>query len=101
MIAEYIWIGGNGELRSKTRVLPSITSIADIPLWNYDGSSTHQATTESSEVDLIPVKLYKNPLMQEMQGWLVLCETYANDQPHPTNHRHAHNHKMKSLIQLL
>jgi glutamine synthetase len=87
MIAEYIWIGGNGELRSKTRVLPSITSISDIPNWNYDGSSTHQATTESSEVDLIPVKLCKNPLMQG--GWLVLCETYANGHPHPTNHRHA------------
>jgi glutamine synthetase len=86
MIAEYIWIGGNGELRSKTRVLPSITHIVDIPNWNYDGSSTNQASTENSEVDLIPVRLYKNPLMQ---GWLVLCETYVNNQPHPTNHRHA------------
>ena len=55
-VVEYIWLGGNNELRSKTRVLDSLDTVTidglvttyitidDIPSWNYDGSSTGQAT---------------------------------------------------------
>ena len=51
-VVEYIWLGGNNELRSKTRVLPNLDKVTidsvvtsditidDIPVWNYDGSST-------------------------------------------------------------
>ena len=46
--AEYVWIGGRGgcgdDYRCKTRVLDSAPkSVSDLPLWNYDGSSTGQA----------------------------------------------------------
>lgn len=43
--AEYIWIGGTEQdLRCKTRVLSKAPkSVADLPKWNYDGSSTDQA----------------------------------------------------------
>ena len=42
--AEYVWIGGNHELRCKTRTLnPVPKSVADLPMWNFDGSSTEQA----------------------------------------------------------
>jgi glutamine synthetase len=43
VIAEYIWIDGSGiTLRSKARTLDKkVTSLADIPEWNYDGSSTY------------------------------------------------------------
>ena len=66
-ILEYIWLGGNYELRSKIKVvesngLLSLQDINDIPAWNYDGSSTGQATGESSELNLLPVAIYKNPL---------------------------------------
>jgi glutamine synthetase len=41
-VAEYIWIGGTGlDIRSKTMVIPKkVESLADCPIWNYDGSST-------------------------------------------------------------
>ena len=87
IVLEYIWLGGNNEFRSKIRVINRlITNIKDIPIWNYDGSSTGQATGNDSEVTLFPCAAYKNPLTQ---GFLVLCSTYDIDgQPLPNNHRH-------------
>jgi len=62
-IAEYIWIGGSGfDLRSKTMCIPKTCDIIeDFPLWNYDGSSTGQATAQSSEVILQPVYFCPDP----------------------------------------
>ena len=92
-ILEYIWIGGNGEIRSKTRVLNiAVNKNIDMPYWNYDGSSTDQADSNSNtEVILKPCKLFKNPFLNDNIGnhFLVLCETRDTDMnPLPTNHRH-------------
>jgi glutamine synthetase len=91
VILEYIWIGGNGELRTKTRVVDSVN---DITSWNYDGSSTGQASSyKNTEVILKPVKMYKNPFINKWVSQLVLCETYDIDgNPLPTNHRHDATH---------
>lgn len=45
IMAEYVWLGGSGaDLRCKTRVLnKEVKSVKDLPIWNYDGSSTGQA----------------------------------------------------------
>lgn len=45
ILAEYVWLGGSGaDLRCKTRVLnKEVKSVKDLPIWNYDGSSTGQA----------------------------------------------------------
>ena len=44
IFAEYVWIGGNNELRSKVRVLDKkVSSVNELPVWNFDGSSTEQA----------------------------------------------------------
>ena len=95
-VLEYIWIGGNGEIRSKTRVLNmAINKNIDMPCWNYDGSSTNQADSNSNtEVILKPCKLFKNPFINDniSNHFLVLCETLdTNMNPLPTNHRHNAN----------
>lgn len=90
---EYVWIGGNKELRSKTKVLHIDTSsskekllLENLPEWNFDGSSTAQAIGEDSEVIIKPVRLFIDPL--RTNGRIVLCETYtATGEVHPTNHR--------------
>ena len=54
--AEYVWIGGTGyALRSKTKTLTKKpTKVEDLPVWNFDGSSTGQAPGDDSEVFLVP-----------------------------------------------
>ena len=54
--AEYVWIGGTGaDLRSKTKTLTKKPSkVEDLPVWNFDGSSTGQAPGNDSEVFLVP-----------------------------------------------
>jgi glutamine synthetase len=93
VICEYIWIGGSGEIRSKTKVLKNFVRNDPFPEWNFDGSSTGQAPSEgNTEVILKPVFFCSNPLRKKthsnVEFGLVLCETYDNEgNPLPTNHR--------------
>ena len=50
--AEYVWIGGTGsDLRSKTKTLKKKpSSVKDLPVWNYDGSSCGQAPGETENI---------------------------------------------------
>ena len=89
---EYIWIGGNMELRCKTRTLKGpIKSVKQIPDWNYDGSSTDQATGDDSEVFLKPVKIVPDPFRPHGDNLLCLCESIEakNLKPLKTNNRAA------------
>lgn len=92
--AEYIWIGGNGDdLRCKTMTidLPEVTSVDQLRVWNYDGSSTGQAPGKDSEVYLKPVQFYPDPF-RGGKNILVLCEACLPDgklTPIPTNTRNA------------
>ena len=88
-LLEYIWIDGFGNLRSKTKVQKrsSFTNVDELSEWNYDGSSTGQATGSDSEVIIRPVVFYKDPFRSEYD-FLVLCDTWLpNGKPHPTNTR--------------
>lgn len=99
-MAEYVWIGGTGgDLRSKCRTLTKLpSSPADLPLWNYDGSSTGQAPGDDSEVFLVPRAIYKDPFRRG-DNFLVMCDAYeppapgaaagAPLKPIPTNTRAA------------
>ena len=94
IVYEYIWLGGNNELRSKTRVINHKTIEYDyygqcLPsYWNYDGSSTGQASGKDSEVVLVPQRKIKCPFRKGEYNFLVLCDTYKpNDEPLKNNHR--------------
>lgn len=88
---EYIWIDGFYKLRSKTKILNTLNndiSVTECPIWNYDGSSTNQASTINSEVIIKPCVLYNDPFRGEPHK-LVLCDTYTLDHyPHKTNKRY-------------
>ena len=96
VIAEYVWIDGSGiSMRSKARTLTSkVTCLADIPEWNFDGSSTYQAVTDQSEVIIKPVAYYPDPFRRG-DNILVLCEAWNWEDatcqklvPSNTNFRH-------------
>jgi glutamine synthetase len=94
IILEYIWIDGRKQLRSKCKTLHNpITQLKDIPNWNYDGSSTYQATVENSEMILQPVYYCKNPFIRDIESYLVLCATYLvqHDKLIPTETNHYHH----------
>jgi len=86
---DYLWIGGNNELRSKTRVVDKeVTDITEVSIWNYDGSSTAQAVGTDSEVMIIPRALYNDPFRGNPHK-IVLCETQKPDGTYLENsHRH-------------
>ena len=77
LCAEYIWIGGTGrDIRSKTKVLDKApASVDDLPIWNYDGSSTGQAPGHDSEVLLKPEAIFRDPFRRG-DNILVLCSTW-------------------------
>jgi glutamine synthetase len=87
--ALYIWIDGTGEgLRSKTKTLEEYpNSLADLPIWNYDGSSCYQAEGSNSDTYLHPVKFYPDPF-RGGKNIMVMCETYKyNKERTETNKR--------------
>ena len=52
---EYIWIDANNQLRGKTKVMHSnVNYLDDLPDWNFDGSSTGQASGQESDIILKP-----------------------------------------------
>jgi len=98
VLAEYVWLGGSEtcmggfDLRSKTKTLEKKpTSVSELPVWNYDGSSTEQAPGSDSEVLLKPVAIFSDPF-RGGDNILVLCEACLPDgklTPIPTNTRTA------------
>jgi len=94
-VIEYIWIDGKLNLRSKTRVLGfECRSVKDVPIWNYDGSSSYQANSIDSEIILLPCAMFRNPF-PDCDGEthkFVLCETTTSTNfPTESNKRHIAN----------
>ncbi len=88
---EYIWLDGKQpvpDLRGKTLIkqFEKPPTLADLPNWGFDGSSTMQAEGKSSDCVLKPVALY--PDASRNNAYLVLSEVLHPDgTPHSTNAR--------------
>lgn len=90
---DYVWIDGltSPLIRSKTKIVsPAVSDSGDfeisVPEWNYDGSSTEQATTADSERVIQPHRVYK----LSDKHYVALCEVCLPDEdrtPHNSNHR--------------
>merc|ERR1719375_219871 len=62
VLAEYVWLDANQTPRSKTKTLTACpTKVGDLPVWNYDGSSTEQAEGSNSEINIKPVAIFDDP----------------------------------------
>jgi glutamine synthetase len=88
---EYIWLDGKHpipELRGKTTIksFDKEPTLADLPLWGFDGSSTMQAEGKHSDLVLKPVALYPDAARKD--AFIVLNEVLLPDgTSHPTNTR--------------
>jgi glutamine synthetase len=90
---EYLWLDGyNPEpnLRSKVKIVnyndvKNAFLDGNFPEWNFDGSSTQQAETGSSDCILKPVRHYSSEILQTVY---IMCEVMNPDgTPHKTNTR--------------
>ena len=85
IVGEYIWYDDNYNFRSKSRTITDKFKTNELnstswPEWNYDGSSTNQATCNYSEIILQPKCIVKDPFRTRMgftDAYLVLCDTYS------------------------
>jgi glutamine synthetase len=88
---EYIWLDGYEPvpgLRSKTKIVEfdDEPTLEELPIWNFDGSSTKQADGSDSDCFLQPVASFPDPARR--RGLLVMCEVLLPDgRPHPSNSR--------------
>ena len=88
---EYIWLDGRQpvpELRGKTTIksFDKAPTLADLPLWGFDGSSTMQAEGKSSDCILKPVAYYPDAARKD--AFIVLSEVMLPDgTAHPSNVR--------------
>ncbi len=87
---EYIWLDGykpTQSMRSKTMIRSDFGgTVAECPMWSFDGSSTLQADGGDSDCLLKPVAIYPDP--DRINGYLVMCEVLnADGSPHESNGR--------------
>ena len=95
---EYIWLDGKQpvpNLRGKTllKQFEHPPTLADMPNWGFDGSSTMQAEGKSSDCVLKPVALY--PDAGRKNGYIVLERSDASGW-HAAFHQRARYHRERS-----
>jgi len=91
VLAEYIWLDAAGVPRAKTKTITARpTKVSDLPIWNYDGSSTEQAEGHNSEINLKPRCLFDDPFRGYPHVMVVAdCWNAWNDEPAIGNSRAA------------
>jgi len=91
VMAEYVWLDAHQVPRSKTKVLTARpTKVSDLPMWNYDGSSTEQAEGHNSEINIVPRALFDDPFRGYPHVMVVTdCYNAWDDKPAIGNTRAA------------
>lgn len=95
VILEYVWLSGQNthhDIRSKCKTWytndVNAIKVTELPVWNFDGSSTAQAKGLDTEILIKPVGIYPHPFIQGTPARVVLCECYLpNGQPTEDNTR--------------
>lgn len=92
----YVWIDGSGQkMRCKTKTVYKEPKCPhDLPIWNFDGSSTEQAQGSNSDVYLHPVAIFNDPF-RGLPNKIVLCETYLHD------HSPSHSNTRKACKEIM
>ncbi|KXZ45234.1 hypothetical protein GPECTOR_57g524 [Gonium pectorale] len=76
VMAEYIWLAGGGQLRSKTRVLETKPSCAEeAPIMVVESNPGNQMAEPNYELFLKPRKIFRDPF-RGGDHILVLCDTF-------------------------
>jgi len=95
VLLEYIWLDANDNFRSKVKAVgtePNNFKIVlnEIEIWNFDGSSTNQASGNDSEIFLKPYKIFTGGFKKSIAYYYVFCECLNPDgTPHKTNTRNS------------
>lgn len=75
VVAEYVWLDGNGSTRSKCKTVSCRPDNADdCAIWMYNGAACDQAESQSSDVYLVPRKVFTCPARGDPHV-LVVCES--------------------------
>ena len=97
VLCDYLWCTPNSgsDLRSATKVLnfkPS--SVAEVPIWTYDGAATGQESASCSVVYLKPKSLHPDPIRYTFVSSKLRVVTssrqhklYKLDEQHPSEVR--------------
>jgi len=89
-VCEYVWVDSKGETRCKSKTATKKPTTADDCLiWMFNGSATGQATTEESDVYLVPRAVFDDPI-RGPGNCMIMCEAVTSTmEPAKGNNRAA------------
>jgi glutamine synthetase len=77
-VAEYVWLDGAGKTRSKCKTISAKPQSADdCAIWMYNGTPCDQADPQSSDVYLVPRRIFDDPV-RGAPHVLVVCESITS-----------------------